>query len=239
MKPARRYVAPISIAILILVAGVTYATLRTTITSPPPILDPNFELWVENSGQSRPLIWQFQNVTSPNDFVTLNQTTINGMNATQLQILKSNHTGWTYAYLSQSIDGPRLTALFTMDIAIWVMKDTQVPQTALFGVEVNDGVHVLTFIFSDQAAEPQQFLAHRTVFIQTPGNTWVKRPVDFAGEYRAAKWGRPDHVTLSVVFGAGPGAVGSQSVYIHGFSVSQPKSLGYFFGVFACREVNI
>lgn len=239
MMRARRYVAPISIALLIIVAGATFATLRTNTTNPPPILDPNFSLWVQNSGQSRPLIWRFQNVTSPNDLVMLNQTTINGKNATQLQILKSNHTGWTYAYLSQSIDGPRLTALFTIDVAIWVMKDTQVPQAALFGVEVNDGVHVLTFIFSDQAAEPQQFLAHRTVFIQTPGNTWVNQPLDFAGQYKAAKWERPDYLTLSVVFGVGPSALGPQSVYIHGFSVSQPKSLGYSFGFFACREVNI
>ncbi len=209
--------------------------------NPSPILDPDFALWVERAGQTQPMVWQFRYVRTPNDSVLLNQTMTSGMTAIEFQILRNDHVGWTYAYLSQSIDGPRLTALFTMDVAIWVMKDTQVPQTALFGVELNDGLHVLTFIFSDQPAKPQQFLAHRTVFLQTPGNTWVKQPLDFAKQYAEAKWERPDRVTLSIVFGAGPNAIGLQTAYIHGFSVSQPKtlsSLAYFFSFFVCREVE-
>ncbi len=241
MNSIRRFTAPISIALLIIVAGLAFATLRTNTTNPYPILDPDFALWVESSGQSRPMIWQLQYVKTPNDLILLNQTNTSDMTATELQILRNDHAGWTYAYLSQTIDGPRLTSLFTMDVAIWIMKDTQVPQATLFGVEVNDGFHVLTFIFSDESAEPQQFLAHRTVFLETPENAWVKQSLDFTKQYEAAKWERPDHVTLSIVFGAGPNAAGLQTVYIHGFSVSQSKNLdrsGYFSGFFACREVE-
>lgn len=241
MAFVRRYTAPVSVVLLIIVAGIAFATLRTGTANPDPILDPNFALWVENGGQSRPMIWQFESVKTQNDLVWLNKTEAGGVSETTLHIFRNDRTGWSYAYLSQSIDGQRLTALFTMDVSISVMKSTLVPQVALFGVEVNDGLHVLTFIFSDQPAEPQQSLGHRTVFLQTQPNSWVNEPLDFAGQYAKAEWPKPDKVTLSIVFGAGPNAVGLQTVHVRGFIVSQPKStstVGYFGGFLACRIVE-
>jgi hypothetical protein len=226
----RRATAPVSVALLIIVAALTFASLQTSSVPSPPILDPNFELWVESSAGSHPLAWQFEHVEAADDSASLKQTQVGGMKATELAIFRGGETGWTYAYLSQVIDGARLTALFTQEIEVSVMREACICSSSalsagtLFGVEVNDGTHILTYVFSEYHAETQVFLAHRIVSLQTPSSEWVQQRLDFAEQYDDAQWKTPDRVTLSIVFGVGLDATGWQRAYVHGFTVARSES---------------
>ena len=197
MSLLRRATAPVSVALLIIVAALTFANLQTSSVPSPPILDPNFELWVESSAGSHPLVWQFEHVEAVDDSASLKQTQVDGMKATELTIFRGGKTGWTYAYLSQVIDGARLTALFTQEIEVSVMREACICSSSalsagtLFGVEVNDGTHVLTYVFSEYHAETQMFLAHRIVSLQTPSSEWVQQRLDFAVQYEDAQWKTP------------------------------------------------
>ena len=230
MSLLRRATAPVSVALLIIVAALAFANLQTSSVPSPPILDPNFELWAESATGSHPLVWRFEHVEAVDDSASLKQIQVDGMKATELAIFRGGKTGWTYAYLSQVIDGARLTALFTQEIEVSVMREACICSSSalsagtLFGVEVNDGTHVLTYAFSEYRAATQVFLAHRIASLQTPSGEWVQQRLDFAEQYKDAQWKTPDRVTLSIVFGVGLNATGWQRAYVHGFTVTRSEN---------------
>ena len=62
MKYVRRLTAPLSAIFLILVAGLAFTHLQVRTEYPPPILDPEFGLWVSDPdlGGKKPMLWELE-----------------------------------------------------------------------------------------------------------------------------------------------------------------------------------
>jgi hypothetical protein len=231
MTHARKLTAPLSAVFLILVGGLAFTQLHAGTDYPPPILDPEFGLWVSDPdfGGKRPMVWQLEYERGVGDQALLQQTVIADKKALEIQILQDGaDERWTYLRLTQTIDGTRLRALLDEDVGVWVLLQTSCPcnrppsdQTSVFAVQANDGAHTLDFLFTETTAETNTSPTHRTIFLQTSGGEWVHHPIDLVKQYREARWKLPDRVSLSIILGAPGSATGWHVGYLHGFSVTE------------------
>jgi hypothetical protein len=121
-----------------------------------------------------------------------------------------------------------LAALFDSVVGVWVYQESPcvcegrtTSQTTIFGLEIEDWPHSLTFIFSQEKTETEQLLGRRTVYFATPVGEWVYHQIDLAREYRDAGWKRPERLTFSIILGAPSSAVGWHLGYVHGFSIAR------------------
>ena len=230
MRSYKRLIAPISVALLLIIAGLAFLDLQPSFVGPPPILDPNFQLWVGGGGARRLMLWDMEYVKGPADNVSLREVVVDGKSATELLVSQSGvDDAPVYVYLKQTIDGARLTGLLEDDVGVWVLMEpcacngTLEARSLIFGVELNDGVHTLTFIFSDRAIESRTLLAHRFVYLATQPGVWAYEHFNVTREYELAQWSLPTQVTFSLVFEAGALATGVHSAYVNSIHVTGPQ----------------
>jgi hypothetical protein len=230
MRSYRRLIAPISVTLLILVAGLAFLNLRSSYVGPPPILDPNLELWVGDLGSRKLMLWDLEYVKGPGDQVSLQETVLAGKKATEFLIMQDGSDSEpVYAYLKQTMDGARLAGLLSDDIGVWILTEpcncngTMTARSIIFGIEVNDGLHTLTFIFSDRVIEATTILAHRFVYLPTQPGTWTYQHINVTEQYRLAQWSLPERLTFSLVFEVGGFATGRHSAYVNSFHVTKTQ----------------
>ena len=227
-RQIRRYFATASVGVLILVAAFAFANLQGTYSGPPPILDPNFKLWADSSTGPELMVWGCESVKGSFDHVALNETVANGRNAVELGVFQSGQgSGWVYEALMQSLDGGRLSALFNSTVGLWFMKepchcdDDPFNRTAVtLVVEVNDGIHTLSIVFSDKFTGTLTMLNHRIEFRATPSGTWAFEEFDFAKEYLAAHWLLPNSLTFRITFGVADGSLGWHYAYLDRITIT-------------------
>jgi len=236
LKLARRLTAPLSAIVLIIVAGVAFTQLQglqARLEYLQPILDPQFDLWASDKdlGGSRPLVWELAYDKGVEDQVALNQVTQAGRTALEIRIFQDAADERSVdVRLRQTIDGARLSSLFNSLVGVWVFQEYSCPcnqalasESMIFGLEINDWTHVLTFVFSQEKAEPQQFLDQRTLFLTTPSGEWTYHEIDLAKGYKDAGWKLPERLRLGITLGVPGRAAGWHSAYVGGFSVT-PKA---------------
>jgi len=232
LKFTRRWTARLSAIFLIIVAGLAFYQLRHAGTeNPPPILDPQFELWTWDSqfGASRPLVWELEYSRGSKDQISLRKTDVGGRAALEIKLFQDGGDGWVYVFLRQTIDGARLRALLSKEVGVLVFlagtcecEGASPAQRMVFGIETNDGEHTLRFLFSEKAMEPEQTPSSRTIFLLTVPGEWTYHRIDVAAEYGKAEWmqeGKPERLMFSVTFQAPASAAGWHVGYLHGFSV--------------------
>jgi hypothetical protein len=225
LKPRlfRRYLAPVSAGVLILVAAFAFASLQGTYSGPAPILDPNFKLWTSSSGGSQLSAWNLESIKGSDDQVTLNETTIDARDAAQLAVFQSGgRAGWVYVGLTQTLDGARLSALLKSTIGIWFLKepcrcdDYPFNTTAVtLIVEINDGIHTISYIFSDKHEGTLQLLNHELIFRRAPSGVWTFQEFNFTKEYATAHWDLPTSLTFRIIFGVGQNSQGWHYAYLN------------------------
>jgi len=236
LKLARRLTAPLSAIVLIIVAGVAFTQLQglqARLEYLQPILDPQFDLWASDKdlGGSRPLVWELAYDKGVEDQVALNQVTQAGRTALEIRIFQDAADERSVnVQLRETIDGARLSSLFNSVVGVWVFQDSPYAckeelayESMVFGLEINDWTHVLTFVFCQEKAEPQQFLDRRTLFLTTPSGEWTYHEIDLAKGYKDAGWKLPERLRLGITLGVPGPAAGWHSAYVGGFSVT-PKA---------------
>ena len=231
MTQVRKLTAPLSAVFLIVVAGLAFTFLHTGTEYPPPILDPEFGLWISDNdfGGKRPMVWQLEYERGVGDQILLQETAIADKTALEIQIFQDGaDQRWTYVRLGQTIDGTRLRALLDEEVGIWVFLQASCAcnrppsdQTGIFEIQTNDGTHVLDFIFTETVTVMNASPTHRIIFLQTPKGEWAHYPIDLAMQYKEAQWSLPDRVSLSIILGAPSTAIGWHTAYVHGFSVTK------------------
>jgi len=228
-RQLKRYFAPVSVVILLLAAAFAFLNLQGTYTGPPAILDPNFNLWVTGPSGSQLMVWNLEVVKGPSDQVEINKTNLQGKHAVELSVFQSGiQSRWSYAGISQSLDGARLTELMNMSLGFWVLKQQCHCDADLFNgtsiiltVETNDGVHSINFVFSDELQGVKSLPNQRIVFLPTPSGVWYFEKLNIAKEYRAMRWNTPNELTFSIVLGVAGEAVGWHSAYVSGIALSR------------------
>jgi hypothetical protein len=228
MRSYKKLIAPVSVVLLVLVAGLAFLNLRPAYVGPPAILDPSFQLWIGDSGSRRPMVWDFEYVKGPGDSVTLQEAVVNGKKAVEIRIVQDGSDSQpVYAYLIQTMDGARLADLLSYDVGVWVLTEqcacngTITPRSIVFGIEVNDGLHTLSFIFSEFAAQTTIF-AHRFVYLATQPGAWTYQRINVTEQYRLAQWSLPERLTFSLVFEVGGLAGGPHRAYVNSFQATRP-----------------
>ena len=224
----RRYFATASVGVLILVAAFAFANLQGTYSGPPPILDPNFKLWADSSTGPQLLVWARESVKGSFDRVAINETVANGRNAVELSVFQSGEgSGWAYEALTQTLDGSRLSALFGATLGLWFMKepchcdDDPFNRTAVtLAVEVNDGIHTLSILFSDRYTGTLTLLNHKIEFRPAPSGTWAFEEFNFSREYAVAHWLLPNSLTFRIIFGVAEGSVGWHYAYLDRITIT-------------------
>jgi len=172
------------------------------------------------------MVWDLDYGKGAGDQIRLEQATLSGRNALEMQLFQNGTDDkWVYVHLIQKIDAARLTALFDMELSVWAFAEPPCScklasnyQPVIFGIETNDGTHVLTFIFSNTTYELQQLPTHRIVFLPTPPGEWTLHTIDLAREYDNAQWERPDQLSFMIIFEAAGSAGGWHTAYLHHFS---------------------
>ena len=236
MKRVRKLTAPLSAVLLIFVAGFAFINLQAKTEYPPPILDPEFNLWGSNPtlGGKTPMVWELEYEKSVGDQIVLQETVTADKKALEIQIFQDgSDDNLTYVRLGQTIDGIRARALFDEEVGIWVLlqascacKGPTSDQSSIFEIDTNDGTHTLDFLFVETAAAEASISPnHRTIFLQTPTGEWRYRSIDLVAQYRNAQWKPPDRISLSIVFSAPSSATGWHTAYVHGFSVTKKTTL--------------
>jgi len=231
LKRVRQLTAPLSAVFLIVIAGFAFTQLQARTEYPPPILDPEFNLWVSNPelGGKKPMVWELEYQKSLGDQILLQEAVMGDKQGLGIQIFQDGtDENFTYVRLGQTIDGTRARALFDEEVGIWVLLQGSCAcsgrasgQTVTFEIETNDGTHTLDFLFAETTAEMSVSPTHRTISLQTPIGEWTHHPIDIARQYENAQWKLPDQISLSIVFGVPGPAGGWHSEYVHGFSVAK------------------
>jgi hypothetical protein len=229
LKHVRKLTAPLSAVFLMLVAGFAFTQLQATTEYPPPILDPEFNLWVSSPelGGQKPMVWELEYQKSAGDQILLQDNVTAGKTALEIRIFQDGgDDNLTYVRLGQTIDGARARALFDEEISIWVLLQTSCQcrklssgQTVAFGIETNDGTHTLDYLFTGNTTETNISPTHRTINLQAQTGQWISQTIDLTEQYEIANWMPPDRILLSIVFGVPGFASGWHSEYVHGFSI--------------------
>jgi len=214
-------------------AASAFLNLQGTYTGPPPILDPNFSLWVTGPNGPQLMVWNLEAVKGPSDHVEINKTTIQGKDALEFRVFQSSvQSQWAYARISQTLDGARLTELMNATIGFWALKEQCHCDADLFNetsvilaAETNDGVHTIIYIFSDQLQGVKTLPDERIVLLPTPSGVWYFEKLNLAWEYRTMRWSTPDELTFSIVLGVAGEANGWHSAYVSGIALFRD---GYF-----------
>jgi len=229
VKQVRRYFALVSVVVLLLAAAFAFLSLQGTYAGPPAILDPNFNLWVTGSNGPQLMVWNTELVKGMSDQISINKTILEGRHALELKVFQSGvQSRWAYASLSQDIDGGRLTQLLNESIGFWILKEPCSCDADLFNktsvilsIETNDGIHTISFVFSDGLQGVRTLPDHRIVFLPTPSGSWFFEKLNVAKEYRTMRWTPPTSLTFSIVLGVAGDAIGWHSAYLSGIAFSR------------------
>ena len=231
MRLERKLAAPLLAIFLVVVAGLALTHLQTRSESSPSTFDPQFDLWANDParGRSRPMAWEVEYVQGTGDEILLQQTVKQGRRALGISVFQDgSDEKWVYVKLTGTIEGVRLKSLLSDEVGVWIYLEpiclpcrvASASQLGIFGVQITDGMHTIDFLFSDQTAETEQILSHRTVFLTTPRGEWVHHRIGVGEEYESAGWKAPDRLSLSMVLGAMGSAVGWHLAYVHAFTVT-------------------
>jgi len=228
LKRVKHYFALVSVVVLLITAVFAFLNLQGTYTSPPVILDPDFNLWVNGSSGPQLMVWSLEVVKGSNDQFAMNKTLMQGREATELSLFQSGvQSKWAYASLSQSLDGYRLRQLLNVTLGIWVLKEPCLcdvdpfnKTSVILSIETNDGTHTITFVFSDGLQGVSTLMDHRIVYLPTPSGAWYFEKLDIGREYRLMRWSAPEVLRLSIVFGVAGLTTGWHSAYVTGISIT-------------------
>jgi hypothetical protein len=87
-------------------------------------------------------------------------------------------------------------------------------------VEVNDGTHTISVVFSDSFSGTLTMLNHRFEFRPTPSGTWTFEEFNFSKEYALAHWLLPNSLTFRIIFGVAQGSSGWHYAYLDKITIT-------------------
>lgn len=213
-KRLRRIAALISIAICAgLILG-AYSQEYGQEYQPPPLLNTTFKYWtlVPGTNQTKPYLWKTDFLKGPDDLLRVTEDTVQGESALGMHVYQDglNDTfDWAMLHVRQDLRGKAAATVFENNVGVWVYPTfsyhadpiNKNPLNA-FGIEINDGTHIVWFVFSRGEGARYEFRLHRIIIVTTPLNQWSYREVNIKAEYEAAKWPVPGSFSFILMTGA-------------------------------------
>jgi len=210
----RRYTAPLSLLICVLIASVAFYRYYGQPVEQPILLNSRFKYFTKDpeTNLTSPYLWEVVYYKGEGDRAYLRRDTVGEVPCLGMHVYQDgvNDTNvWATIHLKQMIGGKQLTRLFDSKIGVWVYptfpyiydKETENPEN-VFGIEINDGVHIIWFIFSDQPVEPYTLKSHHIIVVPTPLNEWSYRELDIKKVYEDQGWPVPEGISFIAILGA-------------------------------------
>jgi hypothetical protein len=189
------------------------------------------KFWTFNPAinSTAPYLWQIDIIKNPADNVSVSRTVIADRPAVALSVYRSIANGssvWTTVHLRQDLHGQALDTAFNSTISIWVFPTFTYqydlrfknPEN-VFGIEINDGVNLVWYVFADDQSQVVQFPHQRIVVTQTPLHAWSYRTINIAHEYAEAGWEKPDSLSFILILGTTNIYPGNWVGYVSALSV--------------------
>ncbi len=180
----------------------------------PLILNPKFKYFTRDpmTGEYKPFLWEAAYTKGPNDLTFLRHDLVGGRECLGLHVYQdgaNDSYSWATIHVKQTLRGEAVSRLFGSWIGIWAYPTFRFAQDPIskepwnvFGLEINDGKHLIWFVFSDHASGVYNLRNHRIVLVDAPLNQWSYIKMDVASHYSEAGWESPDDLSLILITGA-------------------------------------
>jgi hypothetical protein len=128
---------------------------------------------------------------------------------------------WATIHIKQPIRGNALERMLEKKVGVWVYPtfpyiydEIEKDPRNVFGIEINDGEHIIWFVFSNHPDQTYTLRNHRIVIIDTPLNEWSYREINIAEQYIEAGWELPEDISFIFITGATKVLEGNFSGYV-------------------------
>jgi hypothetical protein len=233
MTVARRLTAPLSILTVILISTVAYQAYYGMGERPPILLNTKFKLFTKDpyTDGLKPYLWDVVYYKGPNDTAFTRPDVVGDVACLGLHVYQDgvNDTyDWATIHVKQELRGSAVERMLQGKLHVWVYptfsykyyEETGDPRN-VFGLEINDGRHILWYVFSDVNQGVYQVKNHRIVVVETPLNQWSHKEIDVGAEYREAGWEPPKDLSLILILGATKHDPGWRAGYFKEISVTE------------------
>jgi hypothetical protein len=180
----------------------------------PLILNPKFKYLTRDpeTGGTKPFLWEVTYTKGPNDIAYINHDTVEGQQCLGLHVYQDGANDsytWANVHVKQTLKGDAVSRLFKYQIEMSVYPTFSFVQDPIskepwnvFGLEINDGEHLVWFVFSDGPGGSYQLRNHRIVLVPAPLNRWSGIRIDVSEQYTAAGWKEPSDLSFILICGA-------------------------------------
>lgn len=191
----------------------------------PIILNPKFKYFTKDpiTGDQKPFLWEVTYTIGPNDSAFIRHDVIEGKECLGLHVYQdgANDTySWANIHVKQALRGQTASRFFSSKIGLWVYPTFSYAQDPnskepgnVFGIEINDGKHLLWFIFSDSPSGFYQLRNHRIVLVNAALNQWTHVQIDVLSHYKQAGWEEPSDLSFILISGATKATPGNYAGY--------------------------
>jgi hypothetical protein len=203
----------------------------------PPLLNTTFKYWtlVPGTNETKPYLWETDFMKGPLDRLWLAEDTVDGEKALGLHIYQDgldDTFDWAMLHVRQDLRGVAASKVLENNLGVWIYPTfpyhsdhvNNNPHNA-FGIEVNDGIHIIWFIFAPGEAVVYELKLHRIVLIPTPLNQWSYREINIKEQYDKAGWLMPGSFSLILLTGATKVDPGFYAGYFKSVNVTQGSTL--------------
>ena len=233
MTLIRKLTAPVSVLVALLILALAFQTYYGVGEQPPVLMNTQFKIFTQDpyTNASKPYLWNTVYYKGPNDTAFIRSDVVEeepclGMHVHQDGI--NDTYDWVTIHVKQDLKGHSLRRAFQNEIHLWVYptfsyknyEETGDPRN-VFGLEINDGNHIVWFVFSDKNQGVYQIKNHRIVVIETPLNQWSLRKIDVGQEYEKAGWTMPEDASFILILGATKHDPGWRAGYIKEILISE------------------
>ena len=231
----RKVFGVLSLVVLALVVGAKFHQDYGKADDYPLILNPKFKYFTRDpmTGDYKPFLWEAAYTGGPKDLTFLRHDTVEGRECLGLHVYQdgaNDSYSWATIHVKQTLRGEAVTRLFSSRIGVSIYPTFRFAQDPVsrepwnvFGLEINDGKHLMWFVFSDQAGSVYSLRNHRIVLVSARLNQWSYTRIDIAGHYSEAGWEKPDDLSLILIAGATKMDSGNRAGY-YGEIRLEPKT---------------
>jgi hypothetical protein len=178
-----------------------------------PLMNLKFKYWITDptTNLSRPYFWDLDTIGGLGDQVNIRRGNAGGLPALEMQVFQdgiNDNQIWASLHLKQDLNNREAEKLFFSTVGVWVYPtfsyihdETTFHPANSFGIEINDGSHVIWFIFSDKNMGTYSLNNHTIVVVETPLNQWSYREINISSVYGEQGWSKPNSYTFILIIG--------------------------------------
>lgn len=225
------------------ILGITYLIVLGTIVGAsfhqnygkandyPIVLNSKFKYFTRDSttGDQKPFLWEVTYTKGPDDSAFVRHDVVEGKECLGLHVYQdgANDTyDWANVHVKQALRGQAATRFISSKIGLWVYPTfsfVQDPNSKeprnVFGIEVNDGNHLIWYIFSDSPNGSYRLRNHMIVMVNAPLNAWTHVQIDVLSHYRQAGWEEPSDLSFILITGATKITPGNYASYYRDLNI--------------------